>query len=73
MKIYEASLFNIDILNNFQMICSVFYERLNMGWDMNKGTWFYSLWSFKCTRGGVAGWCEGVVYLMSLGRPIDIG
>ena len=22
---------------------------------------------------GVVGWCEGVVYLMSLGRPTDIG
>ena len=22
---------------------------------------------------GVVGWCKGVVYLTSLGRPIDIG
>ena len=22
---------------------------------------------------GVVGWCEGVMYLMSLGRPADIG
>ena len=24
-------------------------------------------------EGGVVGWCEGVVYLTSLGRPTDIG
>ena len=25
------------------------------------------------SQNGVVGWCEGVVYLMSLGRPTDIG
>ena len=25
------------------------------------------------SRGGVVGWCEGAVYLTSLGRPTDIG
>ena len=26
-----------------------------------------------CANLGVVGWCEGVVYLMSPGRPTDIG
>ena len=28
---------------------------------------------FLRISGGVIGWCKGVVYLTSLGRPIDIG
>ena len=28
---------------------------------------------FQFIPGGVVGWCEGVMYLMSLGRPADIG
>ena len=29
--------------------------------------------SYFRTRGGVVWWCEGAVYLTSLGRPTDIG
>ena len=29
--------------------------------------------SFERTVWGVVGWCEGAVYLTSLGRPTDIG
>ena len=28
---------------------------------------------YSMCYGGVVGWCEGVMYLMSLGRPADIG
>ena len=28
---------------------------------------------YSVTKCGVVGWCEGVVYLMSPGRPADIG
>ena len=28
---------------------------------------------FKSVQTGVVGWCEGAVYLTSLGRPTDIG
>ena len=30
-------------------------------------------WAFSLDLTGVVGWCEGVMYLMSLGRPADIG
>ena len=39
----------------------------------------YSLYSYMCKSTdfmfcvGVVGWCEGVMYLMSPGRPADIG
>ena len=30
-------------------------------------------WSGSTLLAGVVGWCEGAVYLTSLGRPTDIG
>ena len=32
--------------------------------------WFRTIFG---SHVGVVGWCKGVVYLTSLGRPIDIG
>ena len=32
-----------------------------------------SLFLFFILSAGVVGWCEGAVYLTSLGRPTDIG
>ena len=38
---------------------------------------FYIIYTFLLTLSlpqvGVVGWCEGAVYLTSLGRPTDIG
>ena len=53
-----------------QQVVSILTSKADYGQQLFSGSAVPSL--FRCQE-GVVGWCEGVMYLMSPGRPNDIG
>ena len=49
------------------------FAQISYGASLGRGNKRLLKWSRFVDQEGVVGWCEGAVYLTSLGRPTDIG